>query len=162
MKRLMWLVMAIALAMGSVASSARAQSIPELPIPELPAPPAQLKPVLGAPSPTVFQACQAETTLLSLAQAAYTIGGLPVNPGLALSEIRRVSPLGQLCGYFRISVIPPRCSIDDQIPPLPVTIPRPASLLASQIKAIEKSTNQLGAPMGYPVSSEAYSQLGCR
>jgi hypothetical protein len=59
-------------------------------------------------------------------------------------------------------VIPPRCSIDDQIPPAPVTIPRPASLLASQIKAIEKSANQLGAPVGYPVSSEAYSQLGCR
>ncbi len=146
---------------GMSFSPASAQSIPDLPIPALPAPPAELKPVFGAPSPLVFQVCQAETTVLSLAQAAYTIGGLPVNPGLVLSQVREVSPLGIACGYFRLSVVPPRCSIDDNIPALPVTIPRPASITASQVRAIEKSLTQLGAPLNRELSGPVYEQLGC-
>jgi hypothetical protein len=149
-------------AIGMSFSPASAQSIPDLPVPALPAPPAEVKPVLGAVSPAVFQACQSEATVLGALQLASVVGGLPVNPGQLLGPVRDASPLGLLCGYIRLSVVPPTCSADNQIPAVPVTVPRPASTIGWQVKALEKGLNQLGAPVGNQLSGPVYDQLGCR
>lgn len=151
---------------GAVPLTAASQTLPQVlplvPPLELPPPPDEVRPALGAPSPAIFQACQVEGAAMGLLQVAAAIGGLPINPTHELAPVRALSPLGAVCAYFRISVVPPRCEVDNEIPPAPVSVPRPASTVAAQVRAIEKALNDYGAGLGNDVSGPVYEQLGCR
>ena len=150
----------IVFALGATAIPASAQvpDVPTVPVPALPAPPAEAKPVIGVVSPLVFQACQGEATAFQAIQIVHALVGLPVPPSTVTGP---VSDLNVACGYFRPSVVPPRCGVDGNIPPAPVNAPRPASIVASEVLAIEKTLNSAGAPVGRQLSDPVYAQLGC-
>jgi hypothetical protein len=147
-----------ALGVTAIPASAQVPAVPSVPIPDLPPPPAQAKPVVDIVSPAIFQACQGEATAVQVVQIVNALVGLPVPPETVINPVR---DLNVACAYFRPTVVPPRCSVDGNIPAAPVNLPRPASIVASEVLAIEKALNGAGAPVGRQLTDPVYGQLGC-
>jgi hypothetical protein len=165
MKKLVTAVLVLLLAAGAMALPASAQ-VPDI-VPEPPPPPEDVAPLVQIVSPLSFQACQAPATAQSLIGAGTSLAGVPVPVaiGPTVNPVLDVLLLDFTCAYFRPKIVPPTCEVDDAIFGVAgvsaVNTPLPASILATEVLAIERALNHYGAPAGTRVSDEVWFQLGC-
>jgi hypothetical protein len=137
-------------------------------IPELPPPPAEAQPLVNVVSPLSFQACLAPSILIGLGQTANTVApiGLPVPVTTVTDPVVNLLLLDLMCAYFSPKIVPPTCELDQtvygNIPATVVNMPQPASILATEILAVQQALNAYGAPIGDQLSSPVNGQLGCR
>ena len=167
MKKLVSAVLVVLFSAGVALTALPASAqVPDI-IPEPPPPPAQIEPLIQIISPVSFQACQAPATAYSLIGVASAVAGVgvPVAIGPTLNPVLDVLLLDLACAYFRPKIVPPTCAVDDTIFGLAgvnaINTPLPGSILATEILAIERALNSLGAPAGSQVSDEIWLQLGC-
>ena len=135
-------------------------------VPDLPPPPAQAQPLVNVVSPVSFQACLAPSILIGLAQTANTIApiGLPVPITTVTDPVVNLLLLDLMCSYFSPKVVPPTCGVDETIygqVPTVVNMPQPASIVATEILALQQALNAYGAPVGDQLSGPVNAQLGC-
>ena len=131
-------------------------------IPNPPPPPEQLQPAVNTVSPLVFQACLGQSSVAALAQAASAIAPVPVQINDVLSPVRNVILLDVACGFFSPKIVPATCDVDSTIPPTVINLPQPASMVATEVIAIELAGSAYGAPLDGQVSGPVFEQLGCR
>jgi hypothetical protein len=146
------------IAFGSVPVAAQ---IPEIPAP--PPPPAEVEPVVGAVSGPMFQACLAQASVTGVVQLASGVApvGIPVALDPVMDQIRNVTLLGVACEYFAPRFVPLTCAVDGNIPGAPIAVPQPASIIATQIMAIEHGLSSYGAPVQGQITGPVNEQLGC-
>lgn len=166
MKKLITAVLVVLLAAGAIAALPASAQVPDI-VPEPPPPPEDVAPLVQVVSPLSFQACQAPGTVQTLAAAGASIAGvpIPVAIGPTVNPVLDVLLLDFTCAYFRPKIVPPTCEVDDAIFGVAgvsaVNTPLPASILATEVLAIERALNHYGAPAGTRLSDEVWFQLGC-
>jgi hypothetical protein len=161
MSKLLRLTAAVILVCSLAAAPAAAQ------IPDPPPPPEELQPLANVVSPLSFQACLAPSVAIGLVQAgdALAPGGLPVQPNTVLNPVLNVLLLDLVCSYFTPKIVPPTCGVDttvfESLPANAFNVPQPASIAATEAKAIEEALAAYGAPSDQQLSDPVYAQLGC-
>src|SRR6185503_11050593 len=157
-------VFLIAAAAVVIPRAASAQ-VPDI-IPDPPPPPAQVAPFVQIVSPLSFQACQAPSTAESLIYTAGAVAGVgsPVQVSSTVNPLLDVLLFDLTCAYFRPKIVPPTCAVDDTIFGLAgvnaINTPLPGSIVATEVLAIERALDSVGAPAGSRVSDEVWFQLG--
>jgi hypothetical protein len=145
-------------AFGSVPVAAQ---IPEIPAP--PPPPAEVEPAVGAVSVPMFQACLAQASVAGVVQLASGVS--PVHPPVSLDpvmdQVRNVTLLGVACEYFAPRFVPMTCDVDGTVPGAPIAVPQPASIVATEIMALETLLDGYGAPVKGQLTGPVNGQLGC-
>lgn len=157
-------IAATAIAVASLGASlpAAAQVVPNLP-----PPPAEAQPAVNAVSPAVFQACLSQSVVAGLVQTASVVAPVPVQVNDVLSPVRNLLLLDVACAYFSPKIVPAACDVDETIyGSIPaavtaVTVPQPASLVATEVYAAEAALNAYGAPVGNQLSAPLWEQFGC-
>jgi hypothetical protein len=167
MKKLVSAVFVLVFAVAAAATGRPATAqVPDI-VPEPPPPPAQVEPFVQIVSPLSFQACQAPSTAQSLVYTAGAVAGVgsPVQLSDALNPVLDVLLFDLTCAYFRPKIVPPTCEVDDTIFGLAgvnaINTPLPGSIVATEVVAIERALNSVGAPAGSQLSDEVWFQLGC-
>ncbi len=167
MKKLVSTAFVVLLSAGVAFTALPASAqVPDI-VPEPPPPPAQVEPFVQVVSPLSFQACQAPSTLQSLIYTAGAVAGVgsPVQVSDTLNPVLDVLLFDFTCAYFRPKIVPPTCEVDDTIFGLAgvnaINTPLPGSIVATEVLAIERALNSVGAPAGTQLSDEVWLQLGC-
>jgi hypothetical protein len=162
MKKLLSVTFIVCLAAGIGAWGRPASA--QVPLPPLPE---QAQPAANIVSPLSFQACLAPSTAIGLVQAGQAIGGvpLPVPPSMVLDPVLNSIVFDVACTYFSPKIVPPTCDVDSTIYgslPAATNVPLPASIIATELIALEQALGAYGAPVGDQASSVASEQFGCR
>jgi hypothetical protein len=167
MKRFLSTVIVALLVVGTILIAGRASAqVPDI-VPEPPPPPADVQPAVNVVSPVWFHACMAPATAQGLLIVASSLAGVgvPVPPSMIMNPVFDVLLFDLTCAYFRPMIVPPTCGVDDTVfgtvGVSAVNTPLPASIIATEVLAIERALNHYGVPVGSQVSDNVWLQLGC-
>lgn len=165
MKKLVSAVSIMLVGVSAVLARPASAQVPDI-VPNPPPPPEQVEPFVQIVSPISFQACQAPATAQSLIGVAGAVAGVGVPVPLnTVNPVLDVLLFDLTCAYFRPKLVPPTCAVDDTIFGIAgvnaINTPLPGSIIATEVMAIERALNSVGAPLGSRVSDEVWFQLGC-
>jgi hypothetical protein len=160
-------VVVVLVVAGAVSTGGRASAqVPDI-VPNPPPPPAEVQPVVNVVSPVWFHACMAPSTAQGLVIVAGSLAGvgLPVPLATVMNPLFDVLLFDLTCAFFSPKIVPPTCGVDDvvfgTVGVSAVNTPLPASIIATEVLAIERALNHYGAPVGSQVSDQVWLQLGC-